>query len=722
MIDITFSDEEKNAYAINAIELRLASFRYILILTAIVGWVWLSWASWPRSREYDLFYSDAWSISALLLVLVLVCYMLHWRHVYGAIVLFVLGLVGLLTGLLLLFRSPDSAYLYIIPLIFSSVLLGQLALLLVAMLVSAAMGISILVEPELSLVTLVPPFLTIVLAAIAVSITTRNLHIALAWTLNSYRHAHANELLARERKAQLGQAVTSLDRAMSRLQRVNTRLTQVSLEAEEARRLKQQFAQTISHELRTPLNLIAGFTETMIKSPEYYGGSLPPNYLRDLSVVYRNACHLQDLVNDVLDLARLETAYLSLQTEELDMGDLIRDAVGMARRLVEGRGLALYTDIAPDLPPVLGDGVRLRQVILNLLKNAARFTQEGSVTVRAWAEPDRVIVAVTDTGIGIPEDSLGHIFESFRQLENPMQRRTEGAGLGLAISQQLIALHGGAIWVESTVDVGSTFYFSLPVKHVTSLSLDQPLDAALSETANVSMPSEPLVLVVTRSPSAATLLTRHLAHYRVLSIGEQDQVHAAMAQLLPHAVIVDSATQNIDRAWIDGLATPSMPVITCALPGEERLRRQSAADGYLIKPITRQALWDMLRHIDANVTNVLVVDDDRDFVRLIGRMLMNPLRSYNVTYAYSGVEALHIIKHTPPDILLLDLRLPDIDGHEIIRVVRQDARFNRMRILVITAYEDSEGAHLLSGPLAVSKAGWRPNDVMQWLQATLDAL
>lgn len=723
MIDLTLAQEEKSAYHLNEVELRLESFRNILILTAIAGWLWFSWASWPRSRVYELFYSEAWSISLLLLVLVFVCGLVQIRYLYAASVIFVVGLVAVFTGLLLMFKTPEVAYLYVLPLIFSSVLLGQVALVSIALLICSVILTLGFAASGPNVPTFMPPLLTLTLTALAVSTSTRNLHIALAWTLNSYRHAHANELLARERKAQLSQAINGLDKAMSRVQRTNARLTQAILEAEEARRIKQQFAQTISHELRTPLNLIAGFTETMIKSPEYYGEPLPSNYLRDLSVVYRNACHLQDLVDDVLDLARLEAAYLSLQTEEIQIGVLIQDAVDMARKLVVERGLTLSTDVAADLPPVMGDHVRLKQVVLNLLKNAARFTEEGGVVVRAWAQDDSVIVAVEDTGIGIPDDHLAHIFESFRQLENPMQRRREGAGLGLAISQRLIALHGGEIWVESIVGMGSTFYFSLPVERTTALELDHSLGAE-ADTPIANTHDKPPLLVLTRSSSSATLLTRHFPDHRIIFISDRERIKAAVQQLLPQAIIIDTGTESLTPEEFDRLAASSEEgtmLITCALPGDEQWHRQLAVEGYLIKPITRNALWDVLRQIDGDMNRVLVVEGDRDFGRLMGRMLASPLHDLSVMFAYSGLEALQIIEHAPPDLLLIDLNLPDIDGREVIETIRRSPQYAGVRIVVITAYEEDELSRRVEGEFSVTKAaGMAPNEIMYCLRMLLD--
>ncbi len=703
--------------------LRSEAFTVMLWMTGALGWVWFSWSLWPHDRRDVPLSPRTWALSGALVAVTLLSYALRRWWLHGAMVFFVVGFVGVVTGTLGALSTADVAYLYLLPVIFAGVLLGQSALIAVTVSVGSLMAGVGVISSTLSWTQLVLPALIVALTAVALSISTNNLHTALAWALHNYRQAHENALLARERKAKLEQALKSLDKAMSKLQRTNARLVQVSHQAEEARRLKQQFAQTISHELRTPLNLIVGFTETMIKSPEYYGSPLPPAYLRDLSVVYRNASHLQSLVNDVLDLARLESAYMSLDARELDIRSVIEDAVNTARGLVERRGLVLQTDLALDLPPVWGDAVRLKQVLLNLLNNAARFTERGGVTVRAFATEDEVIVAVEDTGIGIPAENLTHVFESFRQLENPMQRRTEGAGLGLAISKQLIDLHGGRIWVESEVGVGSTFFFSLPVRPVETLALDaQTLEAP---TIEPRAHTKHVALVVTRSPSSAALLSRHLLDYRTVIVSDLAQAQIAAQQLLPRAVILDTNVEEIaalqPEALLQLFALPHLSLITCPLPGEELLRQRLGADGYLIKPITREDLWDVLRQFSNGNNAVLVVDDDRDFVRLIGRMLSDPMQRYQITYAYSGQEALEMARRHPPGLLLLDLNLPDMHGADVIRTLRADPRLAETRVIVITAYEEIAAVNARHGTVCVTQsAGLRPNDIIRWVQAGLD--
>jgi signal transduction histidine kinase/DNA-binding response OmpR family regulator len=711
---------EKTAIQMSLAQLQRDSFKNIVFLSAVVGWIWLSWSMWPQD-SHRLFRSQAWMTSALLLVVALVSFVIQRWKPFLAIHAFICGLTVVITGSLFIFKSANVCYLYVIPIIFSSVLFSQIGLLLSAVAISAVAVITGLVVPNVHTADLIIPLMVIGLTSVAILISTDNLQTALAWALNGYQQAHKNELIARERKTKLERVLKNLDTTMVNLERANIMLDQMRQQAEEARRLKQQFAQTISHELRTPLNLIVGFTETMIKSPEYYGEPLAPAYLRDLSVVYRNACHLQNLVNDVLDLARLESAYMSLESEELDISHVIEDAINTARGLVEGRGLAIQTDLVPDMPTVWGDAVRLKQVLLNLLNNAARFTESGSVTVHAGVQGEEVIVSVSDTGIGIPAESRALIFESFQQLENPMQRRNEGAGLGLAISKQLINLHGGRIWVESEVGVGSRFFFSLPVRRVETIDIDQPLNTKSVEHRR----RDRIVLIVTRSPSTAALLSRLLPDYHTVMVPDLKQAIIAAQQVIPQAIILDTGSDHFQetslRAFVEALQLPQAAIITCPLPGEEPLRKRFDVDGYLIKPVSRDDLWDMMRQFSADLDKVLVVDDDRDFVHLIGRMLAGPVRQYHVMYAYSGREALEMIKRNRPEIMLLDLNLSDIDGFEVIHVIRSDPRFRDIHIVVLTASEEIDSSNLLDGSVSITKAGGLPpGEILKWIQSLLD--
>ncbi len=695
-------------------DLRLDSFAIIIAATTIAIWIWLSWAVMPASDGATI-RSDTWPASTFMLGVLLISYLIKRRFPHTAVVLFTLGILLTITGVVLHTRNLSFSYTYSILIVFSGILFSRVGLISV----SAMTGLLIF-----GMAYFMNEFHDADLALLAISLglttsamwaSTYHLQTALLWSLNGYHEAHKNELIVREQKAKLERTLLDLDATLYQLRRTNSMLTEARNQAEEARRIKQQFAQTISHELRTPLNLIVGFTETMVKSPEYYGTPLAPPYARDLSAVYRNACHLQNLVNDVLDLARLDQAYLLLVPEKINLPQIIEDAAHTVRGLIERRELDLRLEIAPDLPPISGDAVRIKQVLLNLMNNAVRFTERGSITVNAFPKDHQVVVGVADTGIGIAPEKFADIFEPFLQLENPMQRQKNGAGLGLAISKQLVELHGGSIWVESEVGRGSQFFFSLPAYDIEAVWMQPP------NPNQTPPPATPLVLVVTRSPSAASLISRNLGHYRTVIIGDFRQALGVAQRLMPEYIILDTAADFNEadvEHWVDGLNLPTVKVLSCPLPGEEMLRQSLAVDGYIIKPVTQERLWDMIAQFEGR--RVLIVDDDRDFVRLISRWLSSSPRKIQTVSSYSGSEAMAVIKQYRPEILLLDLHLADIDGFQIIKQMRLLPEAKNMRIIVVTAYEIMDASEHLQGQLAIRKpSGLSVAEVIQWIEIYL---
>lgn len=632
-------------------------------------------------------------------------------------------------------NQTTGAFLFLLPIIFASVLFNRwvalanalLAISLITLLNWYALGISPWTATSLLTVAITA------ITAVASWLAAHNLYTALTWLSSAYSNANQNERLARERQAELQRVLKALDEAHYRLHRLNGLLVIARDQAEEGKRIKQYFAQTISHELRTPLNLVVGFAELMIDSPEYYDSALPSPYLRDLRIVYRNARHLQGLVNDVLDLARIDAAQMSLVLTRVDPGELTREAVETVRSLVESRGLRLITEIPNELPSIWLDATRIRQVLINLLNNAARFTQQGRVCVSVKQDEDALIFAVNDTGIGISPEDLARIFDEFYQVDGGSNRRQEGAGLGLAISHKFVGLHGGRMWAESVEGHGSTFYFTLPLHPSLNTSLTSPSERekrlnkplnTTAETLPLGQDTEQVVVVVTDSNSAVGLLSRYLPHYRVLAASELSQAQTLARQVLPQALIVDSNCVALDTEQLQGLGRAwgllQMPVISCPLPGEEPLRRRLAVDGYLIKPVVRQNLWDTVRSFGESVEQILIVDDNRDFTRLLRQMLINPLRPYRIEAVHSGEEALAMIQLSPPDLLLLDLGLPGMSGVELVEVLRAHPVWHSIPIIIVSAQDELDGLEVMQGVITLTKGGGLlPGDLIRWLSAVM---
>ncbi|MGQ9684008.1 MAG: sensor histidine kinase, partial [Anaerolineae bacterium] len=288
----------------------------------------------------------------------------------------------------------------------------------------------------------------------------RPIHRLAAWAWEHFEDARALLEEARGRRAELQLALNDLALANRQLAVTNDRLAAARLLAESAQKTKAAFVANVSHEFRTPLNMIIGLTEFVLSRPDAYGRRLPAALLEDLAIIRRNSEHLAAMVNDVLDLSRVESGRMALHGEMVSLAEVIERALAVVRPLLAKKGLELAVDVPADLPEVFCDCTRIRQVVVNLLSNAVRFTDQGSIAVRASHEGGRVTVSVADTGPGIAPEEAARLFEPFHQAGGGSRG---GSGLGLSISKQFVELHDGQMWLESEVGRGSTFHFRLPV-------------------------------------------------------------------------------------------------------------------------------------------------------------------------------------------------------------------------------------------------------------------
>lgn len=701
-------------------DLQTDSFKNLLVVMSVVSYIWLGRIAWPSGHQFPFI---AWVSSLVLMSSVLVSILVRQWQLRLSYFLAIAGSYVSIVLAILTFTTETSFYLFLAIPIIASVMYEVRGILIWGG-ITLATGFLLYANQPVPQWNNFGVWVGILaLLAIGLILSQYSFYTALTWAFNGYQEAAENQQREREKQAELKQTLKSLDTATYNLERTNYLLTVARQQSEEARQLKQQFAQNISHELRTPLNLIVGFTELMIQSPEYYGPILPHAYLRDLTTVYRNACHLQGLVNDVLDLARIESAQLNLAQEPTDIGQLILDTASTVHNLVDARGLELRTDIEPNLPIVEIDPVRIRQVLFNLISNAARFTDTGSITVGICSAGHNVTCRVADTGVGIPEREINRVFEAFHQVDGTTERKHEGAGLGLTISKHFVELHGGKIWVESAEGKGSTFFFSLPTK----TTIEPHKIHVVRQTDSGNRNRERLLLAVTRSPAAITLLNRYLAQCRTVVVADLEQAAVAIRNILPQAVLIDTTSyeQSLTAEDLDQLAQEwnllKTPLIAGPLPGEERLRQRTTAAGFLLKPVNQESLWNTLRQYEANVDKILLVDDDRDFVRLMKRLLDNPLRRYRVFSAFSGREALRLVQHFKPDLVLLDFRLPDISGPEVLKALRRMPGYEKIPVIIVSAQDELDTMEALHGPLIVTRQeGYLPADIIHATQSVLD--
>ncbi len=334
-----------------------------------------------------------------------------------------------------------------------------------------------LIFPRLSAATIwIANVLTFVLAVIVVQATILLLINRLNQSLNHTEQART-ELAAINStlEARVAERTYQLEEALSEASAAREI-------AEEASQLKSQFLASMSHELRTPLNAIINFSY-MLRNGVY--GEVNPNQTNYLERVQSSGEHLLAMINDILDISKIEAGHLQLQRETVNLAPLMDDAMATIAGLIKDKPVQLEQQLEAELPPVCGDATRLRQILLNLLSNAAKFTDEGRICLRAMRQDQVIVISVSDSGVGIPADKFATIFEEFRQADEGSARSYQGTGLGLPICKRLIEMHGGRIWLESTVGRGSTFSFSLPLAENTPQPLPPTQVEAITEDAIV---------------------------------------------------------------------------------------------------------------------------------------------------------------------------------------------------------------------------------------------
>ena len=640
----------------------------------------------------------------------------NFRAALYSLIVVLLGAIACTKWLL---PETPAQYFFPVAIVVSSLMVSSVGVFVVATIASivcAAMARAhgaLWFDPQ----EIVTPITLIYLTALASWLNARHVNTALDSMESGY--IRARELLEqlRDERMKLARTLKSLEDAYVRIEKMNYALIEAHRVAEEARRFKAEFVANVSHELRTPLNLIIGFTEMMTAAPESYGDvPLPTAYRGDMMATYRNARHLRALIDDVLDLSRIEAGSMPLNKESVNLDDVIREAAEMVRGLVEARGLTLELELAAELPNLQIDRTRIRQVLLNLLTNATRFTDAGKIRVSTRLEETEMVMAVEDSGRGIEPARLTQAFEAFSQLENDQAR--QGSGLGLAVSKQFVELHGGAMRIESQVGHGTTVYFSLPLPGESKYAA--PARWALGYAAR-SDATEPNILILHDDLRVLPLLRRYVPGYQYQLAETVEQARAVIRQALPTAVIMDTtwATRSMENVADLGLP-PQVLLIKCPLPSTRRLGALVGAVDYIAKPVSREDLANALARFAKPPETVLVIDDEPDLVRLIERMLKADYPSLRVLEAFGGRQGLAILRAERPDLVLLDLVMPDMDGYAFLEALADDMTTKDTQVVIISATGLGEDDAPLAGDLSVVRqSGFSLTEILRTLQVTL---
>ncbi|HXK41240.1 MAG TPA: GAF domain-containing protein [Anaerolineae bacterium] len=459
----------------------------------------------------------------------------------------------------------------------------------------------------------------------------------------------------------------------------------------EVDRLKSEFLANMSHELRTPLNSIIGFSRVILKGID---GPITDLQKTDLEAIYQSGRHLLELINDILDQSKIEAGKMEYTFEPTDLMEIIRGVMSTSIALVKDKPIELQQQLPETLPTIIADSRRIRQVLLNLMGNAAKFTEQGFISLSAWADEEWVTIAVQDSGVGIPKERYSAVFTPFEQVDSSSSRRFGGTGLGLPVSKRFVEAHGGSIWFESEMGVGSTFYVKLPIA-------GPPAEKPAEEEWPVRAPRLEgedskglLVLTVDDDAGVITLFRRYLSKqgYRVVGLTRGDRVVEEAKRLKPYAITLDilmpdrSGWEVIRDLKSDPL-TRDIPVIVCSIIAERDKGLSMGVADYLVKPILEQDLLSALARLshDPTKTHVLVVDDNPDDRHLLERILADA--GYTVTTASDGVEAIADLALSPPDLVVLDLMMPDVDGFAVLENMKARPETRDIPVIVVTAKE-----------------------------------
>jgi signal transduction histidine kinase/CheY-like chemotaxis protein len=548
--------------------------------------------------------------------------------------------------------------------------------------------------------------------ALLIWLALRPIEAALRWSWARYEAARGELDMARDAQADLKQAVKDLAEANLQTARLNQLLGTARRAAEEAERAKAEFVANVSHELRTPLNMIIGFAELIMSAPKTHG-RVSTALRADLAVIHRNSQHLAALIDDVLDLSQIEAGRMALTKERVALGEIIAAATEAIRPLYQTKGLYLRTE-APEGLIIACDRTRIREVLLNLLSNAGRFTEQGGVTVRARVADSQVVISVADTGPGIAPEDQARLFQPFQQADGSIRRRFGGSGLGLSISKHFVELHDGRMWLASEVGSGATIFFTLPLEPAAAGggAYERWLSPAWEyrQRTRKWLAPKPVVrprwVVVERGTLLQRLLRRYGGETELVAVGSlaeagQELARGPVAALLVHDLDVGGAVERIRAA---DLLPPGTPALVCALPEQEAAAHAIGANDYLVKPVSGEALLAALDRFGVGRGTILIVDDEQDAIQLFWRILAASGRGYRVLTASNGAEALAILGSDRPDAILLDLTMPGMDGYQLLALRSEAAAWRDVPVIIMSA-RDPAGHPIVASAIGITRGG-----------------
>ncbi|MBK4730890.1 response regulator [Oxynema sp. CENA135] len=473
-------------------------------------------------------------------------------------------------------------------------------------------------------------------------------------------------------------------------------------------RMKTDFISTVSHELRTPLTSVLGFTKIIQKKLE--DNIFPLVTVEDrkvkrtirqvgdnIEIILSEGQRLTALINDVLDIAKMEAGKIEWHLETLDLGEIARRAILTTTSLFESKGIVCEADIPENLPPIVADRHRLLQVFINLISNAVKFTDRGSVTCRLRQEGDRLVVRIVDTGIGIAPDDLEKVFEKFKQVGETLTDKPKGTGLGLPICKQIIEYHGGEIGVESELGCGSTFFFSLPLAVAESERTQKlDLDLLLRQLKDRALPAPDrdtavkTILVVDDDPSIREYLRQELVAegYQVCQAKDGIEAIEQAKALHPHLIVLDVMMPKMNGFDVAAVLkndpqTMDIPIVILSILEDKERGFRIGIDRYLTKPVDPESLIEAigsLLSLGSSRKKVLIVDEDVSTLKTLTKVLV--ARGYSVVEASNEVECIEQAIRVRPDMIVVDSCLSE--QHNIVQTLRLEKGLENVFFLLLS--------------------------------------
>ncbi|MEX0737465.1 MAG: response regulator [Bacteroidota bacterium] len=490
----------------------------------------------------------------------------------------------------------------------------------------------------------------------------------------------------------------------------NQELTSKTAELEKAYRVKSDFLSSMSHELRTPLNSIIGFSSVLL-GPN--SDPLLADQRMAVEKVLKNGRHLLQLINDILDLSKLESGRMTVSVESDMVDSIVSNCLLIVEPLIQQKKLVLRQEIEPNLPTMTTDIVKVRQILVNLLSNASKFTEQGEIVVKVFKQGPLISFAVKDSGIGIEEKNFPVVFEEFRQVDSSNTRKYKGTGLGLPIARKLARLLGGDLTVQSEYGKGSTFTLTIPPVFIQEgeeadvkilapkrVSIPQPTASAKPVQDTVKSQTRKTggveILCIDDDPDVIEILRKYLVPegYSVTGALSGEEGVELAVKMKPALITLDIMMPRKDgwqvlRELKQMAETRDIPVIIHSIVENRPLAMSLGAVDVITKPTEPNRLLSLVKkYYQSNGQFILIVDDHEDFALAFKDLLTRD--GFNVKIATGGKEALEIIRETLPSLILLDLVMPGMDGFQVVRELQQNERWKKIPVVILSGKELTE--------------------------------